>query len=255
MPIIFSSETQDIRGNLSAFLSRMSAQKTLRVLDAGGGFNQWMSDIVTDVIDINPRNINSKLNIVIGDINEDLVWSNFKENEFDFSICTHTLEDIRDPKFVIEQLSRVSKCGFIAVPNRFVEFRNVEDSEYLGYGHHRWVFHINKSNKLQAVAKWIAISNKRVINRFNRNKFYKLFSFLKLESELYKFLSDTSNKHIELGIIWINTLDFSYFNNDFAGETTSIMKAISLEFLSSEFIIYDSRISWENQLENTILTI
>lgn len=41
----------------------------------------------------------------------------FKEKEFDFIICSHVLEHLDDPVRVCAEFSRISKAGYIEVPN------------------------------------------------------------------------------------------------------------------------------------------
>src|SRR3954468_14104941 len=45
----------------------------------------------------------------------------FADNQFDFAICSHTLEDIRDPVWVCSELQRVARAGYIEVPSRLEE--------------------------------------------------------------------------------------------------------------------------------------
>src|SRR4051812_15068559 len=45
----------------------------------------------------------------------------FADKQFDFCICSHILEDIRDPLYVSSELMRVSKRGYIEVPSRVLE--------------------------------------------------------------------------------------------------------------------------------------
>src|SRR3954449_10993879 len=40
----------------------------------------------------------------------------FADAQFDFAICSHTLEDIRDPIWVCSELARVARAGYIEVP-------------------------------------------------------------------------------------------------------------------------------------------
>ena len=63
----------------------------------------------------------------------------FEDNFFDFSLCTHTLEDIKDPISVCKEIMRVSKSGYIECPTREVEstYSLVKDG-LIGYGNHRW---------------------------------------------------------------------------------------------------------------------
>jgi len=64
----------------------------------------------------------------------------FKDKQFDFCICSHVLEDIRDPIWVCSEILRVSKAGYIEVPSRFWEStHNSEFRGLAGNSHHRWV--------------------------------------------------------------------------------------------------------------------
>src|SRR5436190_9828986 len=45
----------------------------------------------------------------------------FGSKEIDFVICSHTLEDIRDPLWVCSEMQRVAKRGYIEIPSRLVE--------------------------------------------------------------------------------------------------------------------------------------
>ena len=45
----------------------------------------------------------------------------FADRQFDFAVCSHTLEDVRDPVFVCAELNRVARAGYIEVPSRLQE--------------------------------------------------------------------------------------------------------------------------------------
>jgi hypothetical protein len=64
----------------------------------------------------------------------------FKDDQFDFAICVTTLEDIRDPIWVCQELSRVARAGYVEVPTVEAELiYNVEgNGPWLGHEHHRW---------------------------------------------------------------------------------------------------------------------
>src|SRR5579872_3647114 len=51
------------------------------------------------------------------DICDHTPWP-FANKQFEFVICSHTLEDIRDPLWVCSELIRVGKRGYIEVPSR-----------------------------------------------------------------------------------------------------------------------------------------
>jgi len=45
----------------------------------------------------------------------------FPDKHFDFSFCSHLLEDVRDPLVVLRELSRVCRAGYIETPSRVRE--------------------------------------------------------------------------------------------------------------------------------------
>ena len=63
----------------------------------------------------------------------------FADDQFDFAICSHTLEDVRDPIRVCEELTRVAKAGYIEVPSRIEEQMWGVQGPWVGWGHHHWL--------------------------------------------------------------------------------------------------------------------
>ncbi len=68
----------------------------------------------------------------------------FKDKEFDFIFCSHTLEDIRDPIWVCSEMNRIGRAGYIETPSRIIEsHKNIGGKWILnkyvtGYSHHVW---------------------------------------------------------------------------------------------------------------------
>jgi hypothetical protein len=63
-----------------------------------------------------------------------------RDKQFDYVVCSHLLEDIRDPLWVCSELQRIGKAGYIEVPSRVEEQTlGVENPRYAGYYHHRWL--------------------------------------------------------------------------------------------------------------------
>ncbi|MDI1262573.1 MAG: hypothetical protein PS018_04875 [bacterium] len=61
---------------------------------------------------------------------------------FEFAVCTQTLEDLRCPNFLMDELSRVAKAGYVEVPSRLAEQTvGMSDraSTFQGYNHHKWI--------------------------------------------------------------------------------------------------------------------
>lgn len=70
----------------------------------------------------------------------------FKDKQFDFVICSHTLEDIRDPIGVCDEIMRVGKRGYIEIPSREWEScRGLEHHKIVGLSHHRWLIEVEES--------------------------------------------------------------------------------------------------------------
>jgi hypothetical protein len=60
-------------------------------------------------------------------------------DHFDFAICSHTLEDLRDPVWVCGELSRVAKAGYVEVPSRLEEQSFGVHGPWAGWSHHHWL--------------------------------------------------------------------------------------------------------------------
>ena len=68
----------------------------------------------------------------------------FRDKEIDFVICSHTLEDIRDPLWVCSEMIRIARAGYIEVPSRAAETsRGWEHPRMAGLSHHRWLIDID----------------------------------------------------------------------------------------------------------------
>ena len=70
----------------------------------------------------------------------------FEDKFFDFVVCSHTLEDIRDPVFLCSELNRVAKRGYLETPSMLAELAfGTESRAYAGYYHHRWLVEMDPS--------------------------------------------------------------------------------------------------------------
>lgn len=69
----------------------------------------------------------------------------FPDKFFDFVVCSHTLEDLRDPIWVCREMVRIGKRGYIEVPSRIAEScRGWEHPRLAGLSHHRWLIDIDQ---------------------------------------------------------------------------------------------------------------
>ncbi len=71
----------------------------------------------------------------------------FADDQFDFAICSQTLEDVRDPIWICGELARVARAGYIEVPSRLEEQSwGVHGRPYVGWPHHHWVIDVSGSH-------------------------------------------------------------------------------------------------------------
>ncbi|NDF60364.1 MAG: methyltransferase domain-containing protein [Crocinitomicaceae bacterium] len=125
------------------------------VLDIGGWWQPFpRADYVVDVQPYETRNQGNtpflgeerftKDTWIVADVNSKLP---FQDKQFDFVICSHVVEDIRDPIWLLKEISRVGKAGYIEFPSRFYEsIRGLEQRGYVGLYHHRWLVCIENGN-------------------------------------------------------------------------------------------------------------
>jgi len=66
----------------------------------------------------------------------------FEDGFFDFAVCSHTLEDLRDPVWVCGELQRVAQAGYIEVPSRLEEQSWNVQGPWVGWGHHHWLIDV-----------------------------------------------------------------------------------------------------------------
>jgi hypothetical protein len=63
----------------------------------------------------------------------------FRDGQFAFAVCSHTLEDVRDPVWVCSELDRVASAGYLEVPSRLEEQTWGVNGEWVGWSHHHWL--------------------------------------------------------------------------------------------------------------------
>jgi hypothetical protein len=131
------------------------------VVDVGGWFKPLKrANKIIDILPYETRQIKN----AIGDADEKERFSRndwivrdlcdrtlfpFKDKEVDFVFCSHTLEDIRDPIWVCSEIVRIGKRGYIEIPSRALETtKGIENWQYTGFYHHRWLIERDKNGTL-----------------------------------------------------------------------------------------------------------
>src|SRR2546423_1432330 len=137
------------RTNAQRLLAELPPQA--RVVDVGGGASPFpRADYVLDAVAFGERASLGELDLGGGrrysedtwvrlDLCDHRPWP-FADGFFDFAVCSHLLEDVRDPLWVCHELCRVAKAGYVEFPSRVAEQSlGVEHPCYAGYHHHRWL--------------------------------------------------------------------------------------------------------------------
>jgi hypothetical protein len=90
----------------------------------------------------------------------------FDDKQIDFVICSHTLEDVRDPIWMCSEFNRIATAGYIEVPSRLEEQTYGFQGQWTGWSHHRWLIDVDQdASHIQFVHK-SAIVNGREASRF-----------------------------------------------------------------------------------------
>jgi hypothetical protein len=225
MQIVFSSSAGLSRQRALAYLRELKAANSeFRVVDIGGAANPWSAEVADAYVDLHPAN---HAPTIIGDIHDPLIWEKIRAARFNFCICSHILEDIRDPLFVLRQISHTFEHGYIAAPNKHVEFGHIESRHYVGYAHHRWIFTLRETS-LGVIAKWPFASffspRKRTMASFRASSFGRAWRRLAGRRDglsaigpLPWWRADLAGPENELAFIWKGQLAFEEINGDYAG--------------------------------------
>jgi hypothetical protein len=202
-----------IRAQVKSFLQqRRMQQGTFLTADVGGSGGLWLGELIDTVIDLVPPKQTSthSPSFIGGDICDHEFWRQIPDKSFDFVNCTHTLEDLRDPKLVIDNLKRIARSGFIAVPNKHTELSHIESNSYLGYCHHRWIFSIN-NDVLYAYPKTLVVN-------------------LAKDNGLLKWVDSTKvGIDRELSFFWNGEFQFQFISGDFAESGAQMLDMLGKE--------------------------
>lgn len=192
------------RNDVIEYIKYNKKIKDFKVIDVGGSYVGWSSnyvDAIADFNDISLEQQNLKIKHFKCDITHPDSWNEIlsyveKNGKFDFCICTHTLEDIMNPVYVSEQIQKIAKEGYIAVPSKYRELSRFEcgNNGYRGHIHHRWIFDI-------------------IDNIFVG---YPKINYLDCTNIFDKIANLDENK-CDLSFFWKDKIDIIYINNNFLG--------------------------------------
>jgi hypothetical protein len=196
--------TNNSRNDVIEYIEQMrKINSSFTVVDVGGSMFGWSWQYVNAIVDFNDFNLTDNYNIkhFKCDITHPNSWEELLKyvevnGKFDFCICSHTLEDIMNPGYVSEQISKIAKEGYISVPSKYRELSRFElgHNGYRGYIHHRWIFDI-------------------IDNVFVG---YPKINYLDCNN-IFDKIADLDSEKSDLTFFWKDKIDIVYINNNFLG--------------------------------------
>lgn len=162
-------------------------------IDVGGSINSWSYPecrIYVDAISPKYDDITLFQTNLEDEYDREKILTYVNENgKFDFSICSHTLEDIFNPIDIIKFLTKISKRGYIAIPSKFNEFKHLYGNKYRGNGHHK---------------QFLDVKNNQLV-------IYPKFSFIEVDNRSDLIVNNDLGD--ELSIFWDDSIDFKIFGD------------------------------------------
>lgn len=133
-------------GSRRDFVKSYIQEKGYKTIDVGASAMYWSYPECKFVADseiiIRDETIFFKINLEDKNTWTELLEYVQKNGKFDFSICSHTIEDIFNPLEIIELLESISLSGFIAIPSKYNEFSFLYENKYRGNAHHKQFFDV-----------------------------------------------------------------------------------------------------------------
>jgi len=112
----------------------------------------------------------------------------FKDNEFDYVICSHVLEHVDDIPFFIKELQRISKKGYLEFPNIYYDYlHNIEE-------------HLNMLLVKDNTIHWCKKTDTPIPNLVEFTNFFRT-----LQHKNFRF-QNTINSLWHQGFEWENTI-------------------------------------------------
>lgn len=168
-----------------------AVKKSSMVIDIGSGDKPfWRADVFVDDLslgDVQRASETKTIHDMGTFVNANVNKLPFKNKEFDFSFCCHLLEHVDDPARAIKEITRVSKAGYVEIPNGVIETVQPFIS-------HIWFVYRNE-NKLIFVRK--------------SKKIHEVL--LKNENKFFEAINKADDPFIRL--YWKNKIDFEIIND------------------------------------------
>lgn len=180
--------------NLTEDVKSLISKNNYKTIDVGASLQFWSypeCKFVADIVKIEKEDVK----FFNFNIQDKKTWTELmdyvEENgKFDYSICSHTLEDVITPTDLLDLLPKISNKGYIAIPSKFDEFSFLWSNKYRGNAHHKQIIDIKDD----------------VICIYPKYPFIEVFDE---SNELLK-----NNLGQELVIFWENEIPYKFFAQD-----------------------------------------
>jgi len=174
----------------------LSQKKDWKILDIGCGYSA--NNYATTICDVQDlSNFYKNKNFVILK-NNDLP---FDDNQFDFVISSHVMEHVKDLKYFIKEIERVSKRGYIELPTKLEDNLVFENKK-----EHLWQMDFDDVNHKLLISKKIQFLEPvlTVSTIQKMRKYFKSSLVLELlwENKIeYEFIEENQDRKDDLNLL------------------------------------------------------
>jgi hypothetical protein len=186
----YNSSVKDLIGDVKNIIS----ENNYKTIDIGASAQFWSypeCKFVADIVEIQEEGVKFfNFNIQNKDTWSELISYVEEHGKFDFSICSHTLEDVLTPVDLLNLLPKISKRGYIAVPSKYDEFSFLWNNKYRGNAHHKQIIDVKD--------EMICI--------------YPKYPFIEVYDESDKILKNSLGK--ELVVFWDIDIPYKFFSQN-----------------------------------------
>lgn len=209
------------------------------VVDIGSGEKPfWRADVFVDKMSLGNVQRASKFDTIhdLGMfVDSDVAKMPFKTHAFDFSFASHLLEHVEDPGQVIREITRISKAGYIEMPNGIIE--TIEP-----FASHLWfvfrdkkkLIFVRKSKKMHYLLKANGKNYGSLLGKVDE-PFNRLYWKKKIEFEIIdpykpseKFKSEEGNirseSKVNYYLVLVKVIRFFFYRNKPAEKLKNTLK-------------------------------